>query len=147
MNAPFVLMPPQQLEFTSQIEAEVGQVVEDLILDEKQLNDRRTFNREPFCRPVTITLMKPEGNSVRTPRRQWSAFCRDISSGGVGLLSRIAVAPQTYFMLTVPRSSAVPVILKTEARWCERYCEGLFVIGGRLHEAIDAPWTQLDILA
>jgi hypothetical protein len=85
--------------------------------------DRRTSRRISFFGPVTVGL--PDVDYVTL-----SAFARDISPGGVGLVHLMPLQKgEVVIGLTVP--SGKQVSLLTEICWCRDYGNGWYASGGR----------------
>ena len=92
-------------------------------MEQEYLGEQRAFNRQPFFRPVTLTAVEGEW-------QQCSAFSRDISPQGIGLLSNVPVERREC-ILTIPRKSGAPVHLRAEMLWCAHCGDGWYVSGGR----------------
>jgi hypothetical protein len=84
--------------------------------------DRRTEARIPFCGPVSVTF--PDSD-VRV-----SAFARDVSRGGIGLVHLAPLEPgEVIVSLRMPSDRAFA--FRTEITWFRSYAEGWFASGGR----------------
>ena len=84
---------------------------------------RRLKQRQPFFRQVTIT----SGGAQRT---QFSAFSRDISREGIGLLHSMPLEAHRV-TLSIPTTASDRVELSTEITWCAPCGEGWYLSGGR----------------
>ena len=94
------------------------------------LGDRRAHERYPFFRPVTITGENSE-------LRRFSAFSRDISSGGMGLVHNMPVV-EGRVTLVIHTQSGEPVQLPGLIAWCRPCGEGWYMSGARFIETADA---------
>jgi hypothetical protein len=93
----------------------------EALLDEAATANRRLMKRYPFFRQATITI----GGSTTL-----SAFSRDISPSGVGLLHSMPLEPgQVTVKLAWGKGSQIDV--RTEIRWCRAAGEGWYLSGGR----------------
>jgi hypothetical protein len=84
---------------------------------------RRVQQRHPFFRPITITMGAGKGQRV-------SAFSRDISARGIGLLHS-APLNTGRAILSIPSSSVHQLDISTEIRWCDPVGQGWYLSGGR----------------
>jgi hypothetical protein len=85
--------------------------------------DRRTSRRISYFGPVTVGL--PDVDYVTL-----SAFARDISPGGVGLVHLMPLEKgEVVIGLTLP--SGKPLSLRTQICWCRDYSNGWYASGGR----------------
>jgi hypothetical protein len=104
----------------------VRQTAARLIEDAKLEDDeRRKQGRHPYFHPVTIQLKEsPE---------LYSAFSRDVSITGIGLLHWMPIPPQIIrVVLTPPNSPTLRVRVKIS--WCSAWGEGWYISGGRYLE-------------
>ncbi len=89
-------------------------------IQRSRLTERRTEPRQSFARPVKIHL--PHGPIL-------TAFTRDLSSQGTGIISDIVWQTGSIATLEIHSTSGAPVILRSEARWCDAYGKGWFIVG------------------
>jgi hypothetical protein len=82
--------------------------------------ERRTEPRQPFARPVRIQT--PHGQTL-------TAFSKDLSSLGIGVVSEVSVPPGSIATLEIHCVTGEPVCLRCEARWCDPYGKGWFLVG------------------
>lgn len=85
--------------------------------------DRRATRRLPYFGPVVVAL--PDSPSVNL-----SAFARDISEGGVGLVHLMPLK-EGEVILTLPLPSGQNVVLRTEIVWCRDFGDGWYASGAR----------------
>ena len=92
------------------------------------LNDpqwvRRTERRLPYFGPVSVGL--PDAPSVGH-----SAFARDLSPGGMGLVHLMPIAPGEV-TITLALDNGRTLTLLAEILWCRDYDDGWYASGGRL---------------
>jgi hypothetical protein len=88
----------------------------------------RAEQREPFCRPVTLTFSR--GNLRRV-----TGFCKDISPTGIGLLHCMAVDPGEV-VLTIPSVAAGILHVRSEILWCAPCRRGWYLSGARFLEIV-----------
>jgi hypothetical protein len=91
--------------------------------DSADLEQRRTI-RVPFFRPVLVGL----GDDA-PPR--FSAFCRDLSLYGIGLLHIMPLHCREVVVRFSSRSGE-PTDLRVRIDWCQDCGEGWYMSGGRL---------------
>ena len=85
-----------------------------------RLSERRTEARHTFVRPVRITL--PHGPEV-------PAFSKDISAQGIGVICATAISVGALATMEIHSTKGEPVFLRCEARWCDPFGKGWFLIG------------------
>ena len=93
------------------------------ILREAQANDKkevRSQERYAFFRPVTVHVGK----------QQISAFSREVSETGIGLLHSSAL-PLEEVEVTIPTEQGYSVRIRTRMFWCEPCGEGWHISGGQ----------------
>ena len=84
--------------------------------------ERRMAGRHPFFYPVLLRLHQGT--------QQYSAFTRDISEGGIGLLHSMPIEPQTLTVITRLDSGDEQVELPIRLVWCLPCGEGWYISGG-----------------
>jgi hypothetical protein len=94
--------------------------------DSADLEQRRSV-RVPFFRPVQVGLSDAE-----PPR--FSAFCRDLSLYGIGLLHIMPLNCREV-LVRFPSRSGAPTDLRVRVEWCEDCGEGWYMSGGKLLDA------------
>jgi hypothetical protein len=106
----------------SQPATDAGESIRELIR-QAQKNDRRdraASERYSFFRPVSIKTASG---------RRYSAFSREISEVGIGLLHDMALASgQTVCEIISP--DGTPTTLTLNIIWCEPCGEGWYISGG-----------------
>jgi hypothetical protein len=110
---------------TAMVEQQIGQAVMRL-LDEARAEeklDRRAEPRHPFFRPVSIQL-------ASKPESRFSAFARELSRTGIGLLHNIPL-PVGEAQLTVASTRGAALRATVEVVWCRPCGEGWFLSGCR----------------
>jgi hypothetical protein len=105
------------------------EAIEQLVEEAKRQNqaERRTQERHPFFRPVMITIEGPE-------RKCYSAFSREVSRGGIGLLHNMPLSPGKV-VISISQEMTCAVTLPTELLWCRPCGEGWYLSGGRFLES------------
>ena len=112
---------------------QVSEHIEEL-LDEamaREQTDRRAEVRYPFFCHTHITLQ--DGLD-----RQFTAFSREISLSGVGLLHNMPLERQEV-VIAFNRQDGAPIHLRAEIVWCRPCGEGWYLSGGKF---LDARETQ-----
>jgi hypothetical protein len=99
-----------------------GMAIHELILEARQdeRNERRSTARYSFFRRVSIHA---EGKSLCT------AFTREISTVGIGLLHNIELVP-SEIEITIPSKRGHSVRVRTRIVWCHPCGEGWYISGG-----------------
>ena len=97
--------------------------------------EKRTHRRFPFHKPLTITPINDK-NGRREPSNSFPAFGIDISSLGMGFLSRQLI-PTQQAILTCNAAENAFVNMLFEPRWVRFTRGGWYQIGGRLVDVLD----------
>ena len=111
------------------------QVEIDRLLSEIQrsrLSDRRTEPRHAFVRPVKIHL--PHGPTL-------TAFSKDLSVQGIGVVCDVMIKAGSVATLEIHSTLGAPVLLRSEARWCDPNGTGWFLIGWKFIAVGSRPLT------
>lgn len=97
-------------------------VVERLVelASEQRGWERRQEPRHPFFRRATIVRESSPGTRL-------SAFTREVSLGGIGLLHDYPLPQETVRVIVSGESKPLTV----EIRWCQSCGDGWFISGGR----------------
>ena len=96
--------------------------VQDLLADARRHGaERRAYGREPYLHPAVLQL---EDTGERH-----SAFIRDVSSGGVGLLHFVSATPQRAQLMTRRMNDEI-ISVGVDIAWCVPCGEGCFMSGG-----------------
>jgi hypothetical protein len=90
------------------------------------LADRRVEPRYPFFQPLAI---QPR----RTGCHQFSAFSRDISESGMGLLHNMPLDTEEV-ILTISGDDGA-FVLPGQIMWCRPCGEGWYLSGAKFHRA------------
>src|SRR5688572_26771606 len=93
---------------------------EERELEQQRWGDRRAGQRYPFFRTATII------REMESPHR-YSAFTRDISMSGVGLLHDFPFGREAIDVMLEGEKRR----LRVEVQWCRSCGAGWFVSGGR----------------
>jgi hypothetical protein len=88
-------------------------------------SDRRVAPRQPYFQPVTIV--------TQDRKQKLSAFSREISSSGIGLLHYMPIMPGEV-TLTISSPVGTAFRVRTEIVWCRPCGEGWYLSGGRFLE-------------
>jgi hypothetical protein len=100
---------------------EVTEALSEILNDPQW--ERRRENRVPFFGPVSVSLADASGASL-------SAFARDISLGGIGLVHLMPLPPgEVLIGVTLPSGRCIS--LRTYVAWCRDYGDGWYASGGR----------------
>jgi hypothetical protein len=94
-----------------------------LFSEAKAGEERRAELRQPFFRPVTLQL-------ADDPSRKFSAFSRDLSPMGIGLLHDMPLEP-TMTIVTIPLERDQPLRLRALIKWCRPCGQGWYLSGGQ----------------
>lgn len=108
------------------VEMQLGHVVQRLLteareLDYQEQSERRSKVRYPFYRAVTLV---PDGQG-----RSYSAFTRDLSRSGIGLLHSMPL-DRGDATLTIPSERNAAVRTRISIVWCRPCGEGWYLSGG-----------------
>ena len=90
--------------------------------------ERRGEPRSPFFRPISILIDGPQ-------RRQFSAFSREISKSGIGLLHNMPLEPAEVTLAILGPVGEV-CRFRTQIVWCRPCGEGWYLSGGRFLELL-----------
>lgn len=89
-------------------------------IQRSKYTERRTEPRQAFARPVQIHL--PQGPTLK-------AFSKDLSSQGIGVISETSFQVGSLATLEIHSTQSDPVLLRAEARWCDAYGKGWYLVG------------------
>jgi hypothetical protein len=114
------------------VEHQIGQIVMRLLGEARKEDklDRRAEARHPYFRPVSIT-------PADQPRQSLSAFSREISRSGIGLLHNMPLKPGSA-TVTVHCSSGQGLRAKVEVIWCRPCGEGWYLSGCRFTDLVSS---------
>jgi hypothetical protein len=102
-------------------DAEIRAALAEFLSD--GVSDGRSAKRQPRFGPVK--LFRPVGD-----QRYVSAFARDLSMEGIGLIHLVPLEPGQILMpLVLP--SGRQIVLIVELLWCRDYGSGWYASGGR----------------
>ncbi len=103
------------------------EVIERLLDEDRRFNmkERRSIMRQPCFRPATIML-----NQLQTT--PCTAFVRDISEIGIGLVHDFSATIGQLGYIGVHRVWDDPVVFRCEVRWCEKWGNGWFLSGWKI---------------
>lgn len=98
-----------------------GKAIYELIVEARDYEkNARRYNRYAFFRPVSIRI---EGD------RHYSAFSRDISAWGIGLLHNFELTPgEVGIAISSEQGYSIP--LRARIVWCRPCGEGWYISGG-----------------
>jgi hypothetical protein len=104
-----------------------GMAIHELVVEayDEGKRDRRAEIRYPFFRAVGLQV---DGQRV-------SAFSREISPSGIGLLHNMELPP-TEVEVTVPSRRGHSVRMRVRIVWCRPCGEGWYISGGRLVDVV-----------
>jgi hypothetical protein len=112
--------------------AQLQESVQRLLSEARSIVDAyRAEEREPFCRPVTLTF-------PHSTLRRVTGFAKDLSATGIGLLHCMAIEPGEV-ILTIPSVSAGLVHIRSQILWCAPCRRGWYLSGARFLETVAAP--------
>ena len=90
--------------------------------------ERRSAPRLPYFGPVSIS--SPDG-----PELDVSAFARDLSAVGIGLVHLMPL-DRGEVVITLPLHTGEDLVLHTEIVWCRDYGNGWYSSGGRFIDVV-----------
>jgi hypothetical protein len=99
--------------------------LEALLASTREVEDaeRRSDVRHSFFAPVTLA-------GCEEPSRSWSAFSREISASGIGLLHNMPLPKGRVYELTIGRDGT-GCSCTAEVVWCRPAGEGWYLSGWR----------------
>ena len=105
------------------LETSAGKAIYQLIVEarSRENKDRRRDVRHAFFRPVTIEV--DDGH-------QYSAFSREISSSGIGLIHNVDL-PAGDVEITISSEQGYSIRVRTNIMWCQPCGEGWYISGGK----------------
>ncbi len=111
--------------------ADLERVFRSLLAEEQQraIDDRRASVRLPFVRPLVINLRSAKSDRIE-------AFSRNISTLGIGVVSKETFKMGDLATLEIHRFSRQPVVILAECRWADSF-------GGHWHFS---GWSFLNIV-
>ena len=109
---------------------EIKQAVRTLISDAKESNSqRRCHGRTPLFQPVILRM----GEDFQD---RYSAFTRDVSFVGLGLLHSMPIEPQEVMLVTRLNTDET-VRLIVDITWCMSCGEGWYISGGAFKKVVN----------
>lgn len=102
---------------------DIQRAVDDLLRENAHFDrsENRTAIREHLVRPVSVQL--------RDTDETLSAFSRNISATGIGLITDAPISNQKVAVLRVGRIHGPDLFILAECRWCKRYGENWYFSG------------------
>lgn len=88
-------------------------------IHEGPTNERRSDVRYPFFRPL----------SVQMAGRRYSAFGREISASGIGMLHNFELSTGEA-EIDIPKEPGQSIRVRTRIHWCRSCGEGWFISAG-----------------
>ena len=88
--------------------------------------ERRTAERYPFFAPVSIM-------PYDAPQQRWSAFSRNMSADGIGLLHNMPIDRGSICELSISQAG-IHFRRRSEVMWCTAAGEGWYLSGWRFVE-------------
>jgi hypothetical protein len=88
--------------------------------------ERRIGERYPFFAPVSIM-------PYDAPQQRWSAFSRDMSADGIGLLHNMPIERGSICELSISQAG-IHFRRRSEVMWCTAAGEGWYLTGWRFVE-------------
>ena len=112
---------------TEQQTAVAPKRAQEIIFEDAQRiqHEQRLQQRTPLFHPVFITA--DDGTT-------YTAFTRDLSKTGIGLLHCMPIEPQET-IVRLQRANGAVVSLTVNITWCQSCGEGWYVSGGKLLDA------------
>lgn len=95
-----------------------------------RFTERRTEPRHPFARPVSIYV---------NDQPAVTAFAKDISSLGLGIISPVEFATGSHAVLRIHSVTGAPVHVRSEVRWSDKYGKGWFLVGWKFLSSAAPP--------
>lgn len=86
------------------------------------LRERRSVDRKPFTRPLKVVINRDQ-------EMVHEAFSRDVSSRGIGMISRHEFQPNMVATIQIHTLNGEHIALRAQVRWCQHYGEGWFASG------------------
>ena len=103
---------------------EIKRAVDNLLLEDSNFDrtENRSAHRQHLVRPVDV-LLRESGESV-------SAFSRNVSATGIGIITHQPIDDGTVAVLTIARLALDhDTTILAECRWCKPYGENWFITG------------------
>lgn len=109
---------------TESTTTEYQDIVQALLNEDQlfSLQERRVNSRQKFVRPSRLICLSK-------PKDVLSAFTRDLSGTGIGLLHRFELEFGEHALITINRLWDEPVVLKGKLAWCKKSENGWYQSG------------------
>ena len=103
---------------------EIESIVKGLLKEDSDYDrhESRSAHRESLVRAVTIEVRRPKEIVL-------SAFSRNISGSGIGLITDEKIADSSTAVLTIEPLKDRPSKILAECRWCKPYGKNWFISG------------------
>lgn len=97
--------------------------IEKLLDEERRFEqtERRATVREPVARPI---IVRPQGTE-----EQFSAFSKNISTQGIGLISKDKFRPEMTAKIEIYTTGGDSPVFISELRWCQPFGKDWFASG------------------
>ena len=111
--------------------AEVQSIVEALLHEDSQYDrhENRSTHREHLVRAVAIEVRRPEP-------AEFTAFSRNISVAGVGLITDQEIVDNSVAVLAIEALDGRVQRIMAECRWCKTYGKNWFISGWQFMAAL-----------
>lgn len=105
------------------ISTDLDDLVEDLLRDDSDFDrtENRSAHREHLVLPLTVKL--------RDPDQELSAFSRNISQAGIGLITQDEVREDANAFLVIERLDGRESRVLARCRWCKSYGKSWYLSG------------------
>ena len=103
---------------------EIKRAVDNLLLEDSNFDrtENRSAHRQHLVRPVDV-LLRESGESV-------SAFSRNVSATGIGIITHQPIDDGTVAVLTIARLAlGHDTTILAECRWCKPYGKNWYITG------------------
>ncbi|MGB7343895.1 MAG: hypothetical protein WBD20_06765 [Pirellulaceae bacterium] len=103
---------------------ELDQLVAELLKEESDFerHNGRSVHRETIVRSVAIEIRRPTEQTL-------TAFSRNISGLGVGLITQTKIPDGATALLKIEGLRTTPSPILSECRWCKAYGDNWFLSG------------------
>ena len=116
---------------------DIKRVIDEILKEDARYNqsENRTAHRENLVRHVGIEFRQSEQSSADGKEDSEdelpSAFSRNVSATGIGLVTKSQVEEKAVAVLQIERlgSNAKPANILSECRWCRPYGDNWFLSG------------------
>lgn len=121
---------------------DIKRAIDEILKEDARYDqqENRSAHRENLVRHVQIELRQNEQSSLSAAEedsqdddapKSHSSFSRNISTTGIGLISKLEIEEKSVAVLLIDRlgTDSAPLAILSECRWCRPYGDNWYLSG------------------